>query len=219
MGKESLDPTMLATPGTRTASGVGTAVGVAVSLPGFSVGRGTVFQAGARVAGRYQVLDLLGFGGMGEVYAVRDLVLDQEVALKTVREGWGDRTRGTALLRKELLLARRITHPNVCDIHDLGVHAPGGDEEIAFFTMELLRGETLAARLARRAPMSPAEASPIVAQLCAGLAAAHAHGIVHRDFKSQNVILTADAEGRERAVITDFGLALVGGAGAGPAPV
>ncbi len=196
-------------PQTQTASAFGEAAGVAGSLPHHGLGHATVFQAGERVAARYQVLGLLGRGGMGEVYAARDLLLDQVVALKTVRSGDADSARAAELLRRELLSARRVTHRHVCHIHDLGVHAPGGEgDEVTFFTMELLAGETLAARLERCGPLSTADAGPLVAQLCEGLAAAHAQGVVHRDFKSQNIILVVDADGRERAVITDFGLAL-----------
>ena len=203
-------------PATATAA-LGSRAGVVVSLPGIGVGHGVVFHVGQLVDGRYRVEALLGRGGMGEVYRVHDVVLDQEVALKTVRAGWGDAQRGAALLRRELLLARGITHPGVCHIHDRGTHGRGA-EAIEFFTMELLHGETLAERLGRCGPMTTDQAGPLVAQLCEALAAAHGHGVVHRDFKSQNILLARAPDGRERPVVTDFGVALAGAPAVEDAP-
>lgn len=156
------------------------------------------FVVGAQVAGRYRIVRTLGIGGMGEVFEVEDLVVGTRVALKALR---ADRTAPAMVerLRRELALARKITHRNVCRIHDLGDH-----EGRVFLTMELLEGETLSERLQRGRPDHEA-ALAIADQLVAGLAAAHAEGIVHRDFKSSNVMLVG--EGRPRVVVTDFGLA------------
>src|SRR5207245_4200576 len=111
----------------------------------------------------------------------------------------------------EILLARKVTHPNVCRIFDVFHHrvepSGGGPEtELIFLTMELLRGETLAERLRRFGRMTTAEVLPVARQMVAALEAAHAAGIVHRDFKSANVILVENGGG-VRAVVTDFGLA------------
>ncbi|MBM3798162.1 MAG: tetratricopeptide repeat protein [Acidobacteria bacterium] len=110
-------------------------------------------------------------------------------------------------MKQEIQLARKVSHPNVCRVHDLWQ-----DGQTHFLTMELLSpGETLAARIRRQGKLTPEEALPIAMQLAAGLDAAHAAGIVHRDFKPANVILTprrGSGEG-ERAVITDFGLSRV----------
>jgi eukaryotic-like serine/threonine-protein kinase len=107
-------------------------------------------------------------------------------------------------------LARKVTHPNVCRIFDLFRHKPeggSGQEETVFISMELLQGETLGARLKTNGRMNVGEALPLVRQMASALAAAHATGIVHRDFKPGNVVLVG-TPGRWRAVVTDFGLAL-----------
>ena len=154
------------------------------------------FQAGKLISGRFRIERFIGEGGMGEVYAALDTELGTRVALKTMHphlasERFADR------FRREVHLARQVTHPSVCRIYDAG-----RDGSTLYLTMELLEGETLAARLSRGGVMSTGDALPIIRQLCAGLEAAHAAGIVHRDLKSGNVILAG-----ERAVITDFGLA------------
>ena len=159
------------------------------------------FCAGDLVASRYRVVRFIARGGMGEVYEAEDGELGVRVALKTIA---AERARhGEALdrFRREIRLARGITHPNVCRIFDVGFH-----DTRAFFTMELLEGETLAQHLRRRGRFSPEEALPILRQIAAGLDAAHHAGVIHRDFKCQNVTLVAAGSGL-RAVITDFGLA------------
>ncbi len=155
---------------------------------------------GEVVAGRYRITRLTGSGGMGEVYEAFDLLLNEDVALKTLR---GDLAHHPSLVHRfqdEILLARKVTHPNVCRIFEVGVH-----ESLLFFAMELLKGETLAARI-RRGRLTRAEAFPIAVQLAEGLQAAHRAGIVHADFKSGNVILVPEPHA-VRAVITDFGVA------------
>jgi serine/threonine protein kinase/tetratricopeptide (TPR) repeat protein len=168
------------------------------------------FSTGEIVAGRYRIVRLLGEGGMGAVYEAMDLEFGESVALKTVLPAAARQAKALERFKREIQIARKVTHPNVCRIFDVGYHAPDGGEEnarIAFVTMELLRGETLSGRIRRAGPMSAAEATPIVAQLADGLAAAHRLGIVHRDFKSANIMLVEG--GAERVVITDFGLAQI----------
>ena len=154
------------------------------------------FAPDTRIAGRYRVVRFVAAGGMGEVYAADDLVLGGPVALKTLRGELAGSARAIERLRREVALARKITHPAVCRLHDVVEH----DGRVVL-TMELLAGETLAARIAR-GPLALPEVERIAGQLVAGLAAAHAAGVVHRDLKPGNVILDG-----ERAVITDFGLA------------
>jgi serine/threonine-protein kinase len=106
-------------------------------------------------------------------------------------------------------LARQVTHDNVCRVFDFGFHERGG-EQIAYITMELLRGITLRQHLQRSGPFALERARPIVRQMIAALAHAHAAGIVHRDFKSDNVMLVdGGGPAAERVVVTDFGLALL----------
>ncbi|HSM52110.1 MAG TPA: serine/threonine-protein kinase, partial [Thermoanaerobaculia bacterium] len=166
-------------------------------------------EAGELVAGRYRIVAPLGTGARGEVFAAEDLELGAPVAIKLLLRAASDAGEVAARFRREVLLARRVTHPNVCRIFDLGVHRADGDEAGAgrlFLSMELVRGETLAARLRERGAFDPEEALPLVRQLAAALDAAHAAGVVHRDLKCANVLLEEGPEGT-RAVVTDFGLA------------
>jgi tetratricopeptide (TPR) repeat protein/TolB-like protein len=156
---------------------------------------------------------------MGQVYEAEDLELMDRVALKIIRPDVARDARAVERFRREVYLARKVTHPNVCRIFDLFRHrvpplAPGDRErEIALVTMQFLPGETLSQRLRRAGPFTTAEALPLVRQMIAALAAAHDVGIVHRDFKPGNVLLVGQGSD-VRAVVTDFGLAYSAGAGA-----
>ncbi len=176
------------------------------------------FGAGDLLAGRYKVVRFIAEGGMGEVYEAEDLALGERVALKTVRPDVAGDGKAIERFKREIQLARKVTHHNVCRIFDVGFHKDH-DREITFLTMELLAGQTLASRLRERGPLSVEEARPLVEQMATALAAAHDAGVIHRDFKSANVILvggagdvpapaTASQSGQHaRAVVTDFGLA------------
>ena len=151
-------------------------------------------EPGEVLAGRYRIAGFLGQGTMGEVFEAEDLELGERVAVKALRP---EISRDEGLLlrfKKEILLGHRVTHPNVCRTFDLVYHE-GQDGRRVFLTMELLRGETLAERLARTGRLTPAEALPIVRQITAALDAAHAAGIVHRDLKSANVFLVSSPFG------------------------
>jgi tetratricopeptide (TPR) repeat protein len=157
------------------------------------------------VAERYRITRLIGHGGMGEVYQAHDLLLKEDVALKTLR---ADRAGDETVLQqfhKEISLARKVTHPNVCRIFEVGIHRSTAQTPMLFFAMELLHGSTLADRI-RAGRLPRGEAFPIATQLAEGLEAAHRAGVVHADFKSANVILVKSKDG-VRAVITDFGMA------------
>jgi len=164
------------------------------------------------VAGRYRVVRFIARGGMGEVYEVEDSDLGDRVALKVVRSETAVEQGAIERFKREIHLARKVSHPNVCRIFDLGRHPlppaePGGREsEVFFLTMELLDGETLRQRIARTGRLTPEDALPIVSQMAAALTTAHEADIVHRDFKCANVILVP-GKGGDRAVVTDFGVA------------
>jgi len=149
-------------------------------------------------AGRYEILGLVGSGGMGTVYRARDSELDEVVALKLLRREVMDQSGMLDRFRQEVKLARRVTHRNVARTYDIGESE--GDK---FLTMEFVDGEALSARLTRDGAL-PLDAVVHVADgICAGLQAAHAAGIVHRDLKPDNVLLARDG----RVVLTDFGIA------------
>lgn len=168
-----------------------------------------VFQAGMLVAQRYHVERFLARGGMGEVYAVLDQVLNERVALKTVRSRLSS-AKAILRLKSEALLSRRIGHPHTCRIFEFGEHRLEGGEVIYFLTMELVEGETLGAYLRREGRLPVDQVRILTRQLLGGLAEAHGLGIVHRDLKSDNVMLRSPpAAGLVvDAVIMDFGLAL-----------
>jgi eukaryotic-like serine/threonine-protein kinase len=159
---------------------------------------------GAVLAGRFRVVRFIARGGMGEVYEAEDLVLKDRVAVKTIRPDVANDARTMERFLREVHLARTVTHPNVARTFDIFPDGP-----VTFLTMELLSGETLAHRIARTGRMRLDEALPLVEQMAAALAAAHEVGVVHRDFKSANVMLSPDERrpGGARVVVTDFGLA------------
>lgn len=174
---------------------------VAVSFVPHSV------EPGAVLSGRFRIVRFIARGGMGEVYEAEDQELHEKVAIKTIRRDLMRQPRFLETFRREVHLARQVTHPNVCRIYDLFRYADAGGESI-FLSMELLVGETLAGRLERTGRMTIQEALPIILQIADALTAAHAAGILHRDFKPGNVILVSpDKANGFRAVVTDFGLA------------
>ena len=169
------------------------------------------FTAGETIAGRYRVVRRLGAGGMGEVYEVEDLGLHETVALKSIRRDVLTDDDVVRRFRREIQLARKVTHSNVCRIHDLvETRGPNGTTEV-FLTMELLKGEPLDGLLHRQGRLGVGECGEILKQVAAGLAAAHRAGVVHRDFKPANVMVVAGEAGTRRAVVTDFGLARAAG--------
>jgi eukaryotic-like serine/threonine-protein kinase len=173
---------------------------------------GTMFRRGDLVADRFRIIRFIARGGMGEVYEAQDVELNEHVALKTMRPGIAQDERTVRRFIREVNLSRRVTHPNVCRIFDVFHHEFPADSRghlrrLPLVAMELLPGETLAARLRRAGPIAESDAGPIVAQMAEALTAAHNVGVIHRDFKSSNVILLPGATGELRAVVTDFGLA------------
>jgi tetratricopeptide (TPR) repeat protein len=173
--------------------------------------RPPAFAPGAVLADRYVVARFLARGGMGEVYEAEDRTLQMRVALKSIAPEEATDARMIERLKREVLLARKVTHPNVCRLYDLGFHVTEGGT-VPFLTMDLLRGETLAAYIARRGKLTTSEALPLVRDMAAALQAAHEAGVIHRDFKSRNVIVeerTATGEsGGVRAIVMDFGIAV-----------
>ena len=154
--------------------------------------RGTTF------AGRYEIIEELGKGGMGRVYRVEDTKLEQEVALKLIKPEIAKDKKTIERFRNELKLARNIRHKNVCGMFDLGE-----TEGAHFITMEYVRGEDLRSSIRRFGQLPIGKSTSIAKQVCDGLSEAHRQGVVHRDLKSNNIMI--DKEGNVR--IMDFGIA------------
>jgi predicted ATPase/tRNA A-37 threonylcarbamoyl transferase component Bud32/tetratricopeptide (TPR) repeat protein len=153
---------------------------------------------------RFEIRRIIARGGMGVVAEAEDRALGTRVALKFIQPALAADPAVRERFRREILLARRVTHRNICRIFELFSLESNGESAL-FLTMELLEGETLSDRI-RVSPLLPADALPLVRQMVDALEAAHAQGIVHRDFKSSNVLLVR-ADPSERVVVTDFGIA------------
>jgi tetratricopeptide (TPR) repeat protein/predicted Ser/Thr protein kinase len=157
-----------------------------------------VFEIGELVGGRYEILQLLGEGGMGAVYKATDRELDRFVALKVIRRELASNSAMLARFKQELLLSRQVTHRNVIRIYDLG-DAAG----VKFITMEFVEGKDLRSLIRKKHKFAPEEAVEVIQQVCLALDAAHSVGVIHRDLKPQNIM--QDPAGR--IVVMDFGLA------------
>ncbi|MFZ0798874.1 MAG: tetratricopeptide repeat protein [Terriglobales bacterium] len=155
-------------------------------------------QPGVLFGGRYEILGVLGQGGMGAVYKARDRELDRLIALKVIRPELATDPAILQRFKQELILSRNVTHKNVVRIFDLG-EADG----IRFISMEYVDGEDLRTILRRQGKFSPEEAIAVVEQVCRALDSAHSEGVIHRDLKPQNIM--RDKHGR--IVVMDFGLA------------
>jgi hypothetical protein len=203
VGSVSQVPTGLATPSVAEAAlrrgASDSPVGRLASSPSLDGGG---FAPGTILAERYRIIGLIGRGGMGEVYRADDLKLGQPVALKFMPEKLASEPAWIERFYAEVRHARGVSHPNVCRVYDVGEI-----EGRHFLSMEYVDGEDLASLLRRIGRLPPDKAVEIARELCAGLAAAHDKGVLHRDLKPGNVMI----DGRGRARITDFGLAVAAG--------
>ncbi len=158
---------------------------------------GTEFQPGELFAKRYLIEKKLGRGGMGVVYKAIDKILEVPVALKTMNPGIGDDERTLNRLKREVILARKVAHPNVCRIYDIGE-----SDGIHYVSMEFLEGKSLADILVQDGALSPERGIPIIRQVLEALDEAHKVGVLHRDLKPQNIIVDKN----DRPYIMDFGI-------------
>jgi|CXWL01.1.fsa_nt_gi serine/threonine-protein kinase len=156
------------------------------------------FVAGTALAGRYRIVGLIGKGGMGEVYKAEDLELEQTVALKFLPESFSRNEELLKRFRGEVRNARKVSHPNVCRVFDIGEI-----EGLYYLTMEYIDGDDLSLLLRRVGRFPSDRAVEVSRQICMGLAAIHKAGILHRDLKPANIIIDSKGEAR----ITDFGIA------------
>ena len=159
------------------------------------------------VAGRYSIDRELGRGGMGVVYLAKEVDLDRPVAIKLLPPDMAANAGLRARFLQEARTAAKLSHPNIIPIHVV-------DEvkDFVFFAMAYVEGETLAERVRRRGPLPPSEAARVLREVAWALAHAHAHGVVHRDVKPDNILLET---GTGRAFVADFGIAAAGGGPAG----
>jgi len=153
---------------------------------------------GSTFAGRYQVIEELGHGGMGRVYKVQDTKIGEKIALKLIRPETGLDKNSLERFSNELKLARKIRHKNVCQMFDLGE-----DQGTRYITMEYIHGEDLKQLIRKVGQLSPGQSLGITRQVCDGLEEAHKLGVVHRDLKPQNIMVDEDGKAR----IMDFGIA------------
>ena len=180
---------------------------------GSGQGELAALEVGDVLAGRFTVRRFIARGEGGAVYEASDALLRTRVALKVLGGHLVAEPAALERFRREVLLARRVSHPNVCRVYELYEATTARGVAIHFLTMELLEGESLGVRLVRDGPMTTDAALALVRQLCDGLAAAHAEGVVHGGLKSSNVLLLerGSVPGEQppgsRVVITDFGIA------------
>ena len=160
-----------------------------------------VLKPGTLIAGKYKIVDEVGAGGMGVVYKAEDLKLKRTVALKFLPPHLMDSPELRERFLIEAQAAAALSHPNICTIYEVGE-----SEEHPYIAMEYVQGETLRDRVGK-GPLEPSEAVGLVDQVAAGLGEAHGKGIVHRDVKSANIMVTA----KGRAKVMDFGLAKLRG--------
>ena len=198
-GGSSDTPTLIETPGSSGPADSPTLADAGPTPPSLHSAAGQpILQAGTVLARRYQIVKILGEGGMGAVYKAKDIELNRMVALKVIR---AELARNPAIIdrfKQELILAHQVTHKNVIRIYDLGEA-----EGMKFITMEYIEGEDLRAIIQQKKKLSPNEAVDIMQQVCRALEAAHGVGVIHRDLKPQNIM--RDKTGR--ILVMDFGLA------------
>lgn len=154
---------------------------------------------GKRISGRYKVLEMIGGGGMSNVYLAHDMILDRDVAIKVLRYDFSNEDDLHRRFQREALSATSLTHPNIVNIFDVGE-----DGDLHYLVMEFVEGKTLKQYITDSAPLSPSEAVEIMKQLTSAIAHAHQNQIIHRDIKPQNILM----DGTHHVKITDFGIAM-----------
>lgn len=154
---------------------------------------------GKRISGRYKILEMIGGGGMSNVYLAHDMILDRDVAIKVLRYDFSNEDDLHRRFQREALSATSLTHPNIVNIFDVGE-----DGDIQYLVMEYVKGKTLKQYIVDSAPLHPSEAVDIMKQLTSAIANAHQNQIIHRDIKPQNVLM----DDGHHVKVTDFGIAM-----------
>lgn len=154
---------------------------------------------GKRISGRYKILEMIGGGGMSNVYLAHDMILDRDVAIKVLRYDFSNEDDLHRRFQREALSATSLTHPNIVNIFDVGE-----DGDIHYLVMEYVKGKTLKQYIVDSAPLHPYEAVEIMKQLTSAISNAHQNQIIHRDIKPQNILM----DDEKNVKITDFGIAM-----------
>jgi tetratricopeptide (TPR) repeat protein len=170
----------------------------APTLQPFPADETPTLPCGTVLAGRYQIIDLLGVGGMGAVYKAFDRQLTRVVALKTILAEMAATPTALKRFKQEVVLAQSIVHKNIVRIFDIGE-----DGDTKFITMDFIEGADLKHLIVERGKLPPLEAAGIIRQVCSGLEAAHAAGVIHRDLKPQNIMMQSNGQ----VIVMDFGIA------------
>jgi serine/threonine-protein kinase len=159
---------------------------------------------GTRLAGKYDLLEVLGEGAMGRIYRAKQAELDRQIAIKVLHKHLGGEDRVARRFHREARAASRLSHPNSVQILDFG-----SENGVLFIAMELLEGEDLQTILDHDGAMSPAKVAAVLVPVLRAVDEAHRAGIVHRDLKPENVIVWSDRGGREHVKVCDFGIAKI----------
>ena len=157
-----------------------------------------MLKTGMIIAERYEILGKIGTGGMADVYKAKDHKLNRFVAVKVLKPEFREDTTFIRKFKSEAQAAAVLTHPNIVNVFDVG-----DDNGVYYIVMELIEGITLKEYISKKGKLSVKEATSIAIQVSMGLEAAHSHGIVHRDVKPQNIIISMDG----KVKVTDFGIA------------
>ena len=157
-----------------------------------------MLKTGMIIAERYEIVSKIGTGGMADVYKAMDHKLNRFVAVKVLKPEFREDATFVKKFRSEAQAAAGLTHPNIVNVFDVG-----DDEGVYYIVMELIEGITLKEYISKKGKLSVKEATSIAIQVSMGLEAAHSHGIVHRDVKPQNIIISTDG----KVKVTDFGIA------------
>ena len=157
-----------------------------------------MLKEGMFIQGRYEIVGKIGAGGMADVYKARDHKLNRFVAVKVLKKEFRSDKAFITKFRAEAQAAAGLAHPNIVNIYDVGE-----DHDVNFIVMELVEGITLKEYIAKKGKLAVREATSIAIQVAQGLEAAHNSGIIHRDVKPQNVIISTDG----KVKVTDFGIA------------
>ena len=199
------DRTLTITPNSATPANAGASGRRMDGMSGWSApaaaspsGASSLLELGRVLGHRYEILQLLGEGGMGTVYKARDREVDRLIALKVIRPELAQNADALHRFKQELVLARQVTHRNVIRIFDLG-EADG----MKFITMEFIDGRDLKSLIREKGKFTPEDAIQIVVQVCKALEVSHAEGVIHRDLKPQNIMV--DEQGK--VSVMDFGIA------------